>query len=386
MTFHPAPIRLSRGRRRAPTAAILSFLAALLLLYGAPTARAAPDPPTLGPALRGDWPLSPRPALVRAFDPPDVVWGAGHRGVDLQARVGQPVLAAADGVVGFAGPLAGRGVVTVVHGPVRTTYEPVETVVSAGQPVLRGEVIGHLQAGLHCGIRSCLHWGLLRGSQYLDPLSLIRRVAPRLLPYWGLAPAHPRRGSPSASLGNLARSEPALETPSPAWSPVLSTRVGTVNVTPRLHRGPAPAPGAESGSSLTMGSSGVPAALVFAGLVPVRPAVRMGVLVPPVLLLIVAAVVVHRLRRRRCALAARPWPPVGGESAGWHTGTVQASPHNGEGPRASARALDDPGGPDASRAPRPCSAEDTPGQAAVVDLCEERRRRRAGAAPPPRTA
>src|SRR3712207_6926505 len=35
----------------------------------------------------GVWPLRPRPEVVRGFDPPDVRWGSGHRGVDLAGDV-----------------------------------------------------------------------------------------------------------------------------------------------------------------------------------------------------------------------------------------------------------------------------------------------------------
>src|SRR5665647_1893543 len=61
------------------------------------------------------WPLSPRPAVLRRFEQPRSQWSSGHRGVDLSAAVGQPVLSAGDGVVAFSGVIAGRGVITVSH-------------------------------------------------------------------------------------------------------------------------------------------------------------------------------------------------------------------------------------------------------------------------------
>ncbi|MEH6376095.1 M23 family metallopeptidase, partial [Streptomyces sp. KLMMK] len=136
-----------------------------------------------------------RPLLVRAWRPPPVPWAAGHRGVDLVARAGQPVRAAAPGTVSFAGTVAGRGVVSVQHPgtgepPLRTTYEPVQAMVEEGDQVAAGQVIGTLQAGpFHCS-GGCLHWGLLRGRVYLDPLSLLppwmlRRPPSRLLPLSG---------------------------------------------------------------------------------------------------------------------------------------------------------------------------------------------------------
>ncbi|GAA4991885.1 hypothetical protein GCM10023317_19370 [Actinopolymorpha pittospori] len=129
------------------------------------------------------WPLSPRPEVVRPFDPPDSPWSRGHRGVDLLGAVDQQVRSAGAGVITYAGLLAGRGVITVQHGQLRTTYEPVAAAVAVGDPVNPGTVLGTLQAaGGHCAPRICLHWGLLRGSDYLDPLSLVGGGPPRLLP------------------------------------------------------------------------------------------------------------------------------------------------------------------------------------------------------------
>jgi murein DD-endopeptidase MepM/ murein hydrolase activator NlpD len=95
-----------------------------------------------------------------------------------------PVRAAGDGVVVFAGMVAGRPVVSVDHaGGLRTTYEPVDAVVGAGQPVARGAVLGTLAGGhAGCPVAACLHWGLRRGEVYLDPLSLLGAPEVRLLP------------------------------------------------------------------------------------------------------------------------------------------------------------------------------------------------------------
>ena len=85
------------------------------------------------------WQAPLRPMTVtRSFQPPPTPYAAGHRGVDLGGEPGQPVLAAAAGVISYAGPLAGRGVVVVVHGALRTTYEPVQATVRRGRPRLGG--------------------------------------------------------------------------------------------------------------------------------------------------------------------------------------------------------------------------------------------------------
>ena len=86
------------------------------------------------------------------------------------------------GRVTYAGVLAGRGVVVVSHGALRTTYLPVHPTVAVGQSVKKGEAIGTLESGHACPGGACLHWGLKRGDQYLDPMSLLNLAPLRLLP------------------------------------------------------------------------------------------------------------------------------------------------------------------------------------------------------------
>ncbi|WP_460490619.1 M23 family metallopeptidase, partial [Corynebacterium nasicanis] len=63
--------------------------------------------------------------VLRAFDRPEHNWLPGHRGVDLALPVGGAVVAAGDGVVAFAGVVAGTPTVSVDHADgVRTTYQP----------------------------------------------------------------------------------------------------------------------------------------------------------------------------------------------------------------------------------------------------------------------
>jgi murein DD-endopeptidase MepM/ murein hydrolase activator NlpD len=94
------------------------------------------------------------------------------------------VLAAGDGTVAFAGMVAGRPVVSIDHaGGLRTTYEPVDASVGAGQPVVRGSPIGTLTVGhAGCPVAACLHWGARLGEAYLDPMSLLGAPQIRLLP------------------------------------------------------------------------------------------------------------------------------------------------------------------------------------------------------------
>jgi len=177
-------------------------LGALLLVAGPPTTAAGANPV-------GAWPLRPEPEVIRSFDPPDVVWAAGHRGVDLRGTPGQAVHAALPGSVTFAGLLAGRGVVVVSHGDTRTTYEPVTAAVDVGTVVAQGAVIGRLALpGSHCPPHACLHWGWLRGETYLDPLGLVGSGPVRLLPLWRDEPVSRRESSTSTAWPALAWLQP----------------------------------------------------------------------------------------------------------------------------------------------------------------------------------
>jgi murein DD-endopeptidase MepM/ murein hydrolase activator NlpD len=168
------------------------------------------------------WPLSPRPEIVGVFDPPTTRFGRGHRGADLLGHPGQAVHSSLAGTVTFAAVLAGRGVVVVDHGGVRTTYEPVTATVHVGDHVARSAVIGTLQrAASHCFPRVCLHWGLRRGADYLDPLVLLGAGPIRLLPFVsGAATPSLRAASPAtATGGGRAVWGPVPTPPSPARVP-----------------------------------------------------------------------------------------------------------------------------------------------------------------------
>ncbi|MFF0230525.1 murein hydrolase activator EnvC family protein [Micromonospora sp. NPDC005254] len=146
---------------------------------------AVTDPPAdPAPAERFRWPVDGPPRPVRRFDPPPRPWLPGHRGVDLAAPAGAVVRSAGPGTVLFAGLVAGRPLVTVGHADgLRTTHEPVQPVVRPGQPVIAGTPLGELLPGHPgCPAEACLHWGLRRGEEYLDPLALLGLGPVRLLP------------------------------------------------------------------------------------------------------------------------------------------------------------------------------------------------------------
>ncbi len=200
--------------RAVVVSAVLAVLAVLAVRAAGPqrpaTATAAwslPDPadpvvdpaePVVDPAVppvARYWPVGTRPVVLRGWEPPATPYGPGHRGVDLAADGGEPVRAVAAGRVSFAGQVAGRGVVSVElagtgEAPLRTTYAPVEAAVKKGDEVAAGELLGTVRpTGPHC--TACLHWGLLRGEVYLNPLSLLPpwllNAGPsRLLPVLGV--------------------------------------------------------------------------------------------------------------------------------------------------------------------------------------------------------
>lgn len=176
--------------------AALALLPLLLLTLLTCAARAddgssptpgVPPPPV--PAVARVWPVGSHPLVLRGWEPPATLYARGHRGVDLATPAGAPVRAVAAGRVSFAGRVAGKGVVSVelTGTDLRTTYEPVSASVKKGDEVAAGEVVGTVElTGSHCAT-SCVHWGLLRGELYLDPLALLppwllNRGPSRLLP------------------------------------------------------------------------------------------------------------------------------------------------------------------------------------------------------------
>jgi murein DD-endopeptidase MepM/ murein hydrolase activator NlpD len=124
---------------------------------------------------------------VRPFDPPARPWLSGHRGVDLAAGPGAGVVAPQAGTVSFSGWVVDRPVVTIDHGGgLRSSFEPVEGSVPVGSVVATGATVGVLAtaAAAHCERSPCLHWGVRRGEEYVDPVSFIEDRRPSVLLPW----------------------------------------------------------------------------------------------------------------------------------------------------------------------------------------------------------
>jgi murein DD-endopeptidase MepM/ murein hydrolase activator NlpD len=129
-----------------------------------------------GPAYRTyAWPVDG--PVLRPFEPPQGPFGAGHRGIDIGSPIGTTVRAPADGVVAFAGRVAGSLYVSVDHPDgVRTTYSWLSsTAVRAGDHVLRGDPLGATGPG-HPGVAPPhLHFGARYAGTYVDPILLLDR-------------------------------------------------------------------------------------------------------------------------------------------------------------------------------------------------------------------
>ncbi len=129
-------------------------------------------------------------SVARLFDPPAARWSAGHRGVDLLAAPGDPVRSPADGIVEFSGVVVDRTVLTVRHPDgLRSSLEPLVEPLARGTPVRAGQVVATLAGPPgpgghpgHCAPATCLHWGVRRGEEYVDPLGLLGPGPVVLLP------------------------------------------------------------------------------------------------------------------------------------------------------------------------------------------------------------
>ena len=134
--------------------------------------------------VAGRWPLEPLPEVARRVRParPAVAARAPWRR-PASARSARPVRVARRRQVAFAGQLAGRGVVVVSHaGGLRSTFEPVTAGATRAPPWRKGH--GGQRHRRPGSLRSseCLHWGVLRGRDYLDPLAFVEPRAHRAAP------------------------------------------------------------------------------------------------------------------------------------------------------------------------------------------------------------
>jgi murein DD-endopeptidase MepM/ murein hydrolase activator NlpD len=103
-----------------------------------------------------------------------------HTGIDYGGQIGDPIYAAAAGVVVFTGPLTVRGNATMIdHGwGVYTAYmHQSEILVKVGDHVEQGQLIGRVgNTGRVVGPH--LHFEVLVGTVQVDPLEWLNREFP----------------------------------------------------------------------------------------------------------------------------------------------------------------------------------------------------------------
>jgi murein DD-endopeptidase MepM/ murein hydrolase activator NlpD len=106
-----------------------------------------------------------------------------HRGVDLKATYGTPIVAAADGRVVAAGWHGGYGQqVSIAHaGGIQTSYGHMSRIAArSGETVRQGQVIGYVgSTGLSTGPH--LHFEVLKNGRPVNPLSVKLGAAPAQL-------------------------------------------------------------------------------------------------------------------------------------------------------------------------------------------------------------
>lgn len=123
----------------------------------------------------GTWSWPVVGPVIGVFEPPEMPFGSGHRGIDIAAPFGTTVAAAEAGVVTFAGPVGGELFVTLDHGGgLTSTYSWLsERLVSRGDVVPRGAPIARSGRG-HAGSSTPhLHLGVRLDGEYLDPMSFL---------------------------------------------------------------------------------------------------------------------------------------------------------------------------------------------------------------------
>ena len=113
--------------------------------------------------------------IIRHFEPPPTPYAAGHRGIDMAVPIGTEVIASNDGVVAFAGPVAGELFVSIDHADgIRTTYSFLSLVsANKGSVVTRGDPIGLSGPGHAGSTQPHLHFGARIGDTYIDPEPLL---------------------------------------------------------------------------------------------------------------------------------------------------------------------------------------------------------------------
>lgn len=132
--------------------------------------------PVFGARISSKFSLGRRHPILRTVRP--------HYGVDYAAPRGTSIVAAADGIITFAGVKGGYGnVIEIRHeGGLKTLYAHMNSFakgIKSGKRVKRGQIIGKVgSSGLSTGPH--LHFGLYRNNAPINPLSSVKTISKEL--------------------------------------------------------------------------------------------------------------------------------------------------------------------------------------------------------------
>jgi len=129
--------------------------------------------------------------LVHPYRQPNSDYSAGHRGVDFEVSLGQPIYSPTAGEISFNQMLVDRPVLSLKtdQGDL-LEFEPACSQLPVGDRVNTGDVIGFVCSPLsnyktHCQEQACLHFSLRTNLGYLSPMFRYGTLAPSvLLPYF----------------------------------------------------------------------------------------------------------------------------------------------------------------------------------------------------------
>ena len=270
------------------------LLAALALLAFPPSAAA------------WEWPV--RGEVITQFrNGADPYAGGQHRGIDVAAPAGAPVLAATAGTIDHAGVVGASGLTIsqrTADGRHRLSYLHLARVaVRRGQTVAAGERLGDVGVS---GERSAqpphLHFGVRDAAErhgYLDPLRFLPPPPPEPQPRPVTAPltaSEPARPEPAPSGAPVTAPAPSAV---PALEPAVPVAVAGVAAAPRPVKAPTPA----TGTAAQAPARPAPVAAGAPERAPAAPAA--------------GPVAVERRASRAAAPRSSAAAPEGGVDAGW---------------------------------------------------------------------
>jgi murein DD-endopeptidase MepM/ murein hydrolase activator NlpD len=128
------------------------------------------------------WPLERSRHLGREYLAPATEFGAGHRGIDLPATMGERLVAPTDVRVAFAGRVVDRDVVTLdAGGGWLVTFDGATSSVDVDSMVVAGAPVAFVSPTPHC---ACVHLGLRYRGEYVNPLLVWGEVPRAVLLPW----------------------------------------------------------------------------------------------------------------------------------------------------------------------------------------------------------